>query len=341
MSCRRTAGFALNRQPHAQLVAILAVAAAIIVTAGVDSGLAQPLTCPAGTHLYQQGSQCCPLDEPPGPDGQCHSLCPAGSPLANDPINAEACFMGLAPQQHPAEEWNNAAAVCWDGSKPAGPGLNLTSELWGYWGSCRRPPGAACPFNYDMVQATNQPIGKQWPWSDWICVAAPQIPNCPWPQQVGIDGQCHDNLCPQDPNAYHWSPEPVFRVNQCCPDGQEPDPAHPGSCRACTPGQINVTGYCCPPNYKPGSGHWGGCVAVPVMPRRELPPPVTVMPPLPGPPPEVTPRYAPRYTPERRRHRPVTTRYHRERPSTATRSYRQERRGLRPVTPSYTPTPIR
>jgi hypothetical protein len=335
MTCGRTGTFALIRQRLAQLAGILAAAAAITFTVCAGSALAQ--SCPAGTHLYQ-GSQCCPIDEPPGPDGQCHSLCPAGSELANDPINVEACFMGLAPQHHPAE-WNNAAAVCWDGSKPKGPGLNVTSDLWGYWGSCPRPPGAACPFKYDMVQAKGQPIPKQWPWADWICVEAPQIPACQYFQEAGIDRQCHDNLCPRDPSTTHLVFLPVFRANQCCPNGQEPDPAAPGTCHACPPGQVTVTGFCCPPDYKPGSGHWGGCV--PVIPRRKLPPPVTVMPPLPGPPPEVTPGYVPRYVPERHRRRPVTRRYQHQRPSTVTPSYRHERRGLRPVTPSHTPSLLR
>ena len=323
----RSGVFGLISQRLAQLVGILAPAAVVNVIWCAGSALAQSPACPAGTHLYQ-GSQCCDFYTPPGPDGQCHSLCPAGSPQANDPTNEAACYYGLAPQQDPTNwpNWNNA--VCWDGSKPTRPVITTSSSGGPFFndGLCPRPPGAVCQLGSKMVPAQGQSNLR---WTDWTCQRDPQTPACHPPAQVGADGLCH-NLCPGTPAGGYLSGYPA---NQCCPDGQMPDPAAPGTCIACPPGQITVTGYCCPPNYKPGPGHWGSCV--PIIPRRELPPPVTVMPPLPGPPPEVTPRYVPRYLPERRRHRPATPRYHRERPSNVTPSHVNKRPRARPVTPSY------
>ena len=315
--------FATIRQRLAQLVGILAAAGAIIVIVEVSSALAQPLTCPAGTHLYQ-GSRCCDSDTPPGPDGQCHSMCPAGSPLPNDPINEAACAVGLAPQQDPAN-WNDAATVCWDGSNPAGPVWVTVRGIRGFnVDICPRPPGAVCSLGEEMVPVKSLPpappgcVPCQPLWTDWTCALDPFNPY-------------YSTAC-LTPSRSQFP----YSANQCCPNGQMPDLAAPGTCIACPPGQITVMGYCCPHNYKPGPGHWGGCV--PVIPRRELPPPVTVVPSLPGPPPEViTPRYVPSYLPERRRHRPATPQYRRERPSTVTPSYRSRSHGPRPERPSYSP----
>ena len=169
--------------------------------------------CPTGQP--GQGSQCCPLFAPPGPNGPCQSLCPSGSLNPSDPLNELACWLGLAAQQNPAN-WNAGAATCWNGSTPANGGVLQI-------GDCPMPPGAQCPIGFTQAPAQQ---GQPGAWTDWTCLPTQQELNCVQNGgEVGIDGACHPNLC----GGFRSGSLP-FPVDQCCPPGQTPDPANPGAC---------------------------------------------------------------------------------------------------------------
>ena len=183
------------------------------ITGSTPSNGGQGPWCPPGEQAGA-GSVCCSAGKTPGADGQCHSACPPGSPKADDPVNLIACYVGLAPQNDPAK-WNVAAAVCWDGSKPTGAGAGKPDMLLG---QCPQPPNAACPVG----AAWSQQPGF---WSNATCVTTAAQQQCiSQGQDVGFDGACYPDICPVGLSA--------FPVNQCCPLGTTPDPAHPGQCAA-------------------------------------------------------------------------------------------------------------
>ncbi len=223
----------------------------------------QPCSCPPGTS-QQQGLQCCPAMQVPGPSGQCASLCANG---ASDPLSGELCYFGLNPVD-PNNFPNNL--TCTDGT-PVNPN-NLQ-------GACPKPPGAQCPAGFTLIPAKHD--GNDW-WSDYTCDATAQEKMCPQPgpngglEQVGLDGQCHElcsngslafpitQCCPAGmvPNAFgicgppltlSCPPQQLSSTGQCCPPGQIPLPN--GQCGTaqnfCPPQQVSSTGQCCPPNTTP------------------------------------------------------------------------------------------
>ena len=180
------------------------------------------LACPAGTQ-GEPGYLCCdPMTTFPGLDGQCHSLCPPGSPSASDPLNVEACALGLNPQQDPGY-WHPNAATCWDGSKPAN-GSAPTPQP----GQCPMPPGAECPLGYTQVSAQGQANPQ---WTDYTCQETNLEQQCiAQGELVGPtssrSGQCFA-IC-------SGGGLPYLGV-QCCPSGTQPDVFNAGQCVAAVP----------------------------------------------------------------------------------------------------------
>ncbi|MBI4274479.1 MAG: hypothetical protein HY659_07245, partial [Rhizobiales bacterium] len=161
--------------------------------------------CPPGT-TPQPGLQCCPWGQVPGPTG-CQSLC------ANPADPPAACFAGFNP----------STGLCWDNTPPDAVG------------ACPIPPNAQCPAGFTMT-----PGVPGW-WSNDTCTPTPQQALCGLGQQVGLDNQCHADLCP--PGSAAWP------IQQCCPLGTVPNAL--GQCTACPPNQLTPAGICCPPGQQP------------------------------------------------------------------------------------------
>lgn len=232
--------------------------------------------CPPGT-MQKQGLQCCPWGQMPGPNGTCQSVCANG---AMDPASLTACILGFQPftgQPDPA------TLKCWDGSSPVNNGGSngLIDGL-----QCPQPPNFKCPAGF-VQQSTGGPDST---WSNGDCVPTQQEmtclmgPNTGTYPQIGLDGQCHQDLCPSG----SWA----LPIQQCCPAGTSPDAY--GKCTACPPSQQLNTGgmsVCCPAGTMPDPGTKACLQIAPVnappklCPDGKMPAPTGKCPPPPPPPP--------------------------------------------------------
>lgn len=196
-----------------------------------------PPLCPVGTHLEENGLQCCPLNQIPGPTGACRSPCANGS--LTDP-DASACLQGFQPTGLPRPN-----GICWNGTPPVQiAGCPPASELC--W-KCPKSPLKTCPAGWtEVVASAANPVGQFWWWSDRTCVPTATQLTCPPGQQVGLDGVCAQ-LCPA--GQISWS-----GVRRCCVNGTGPDAAG-----QCNPGFVvppqwfldyvaTGSGPCIPPN---------------------------------------------------------------------------------------------
>ncbi|MBK5959678.1 hypothetical protein CCR97_15910, partial [Rhodoplanes elegans] len=117
---------------------------------GPDGPWPPPPLCPVGTHLKENGLQCCPLNQIPGPTGACRSPCANGSTTDSD---ASACLQGFQPTGLPRPN-----GICWNGTAPVQiAGCPPASELC--W-KCPKSPLKTCPAGWtEVVASPASPVG--------------------------------------------------------------------------------------------------------------------------------------------------------------------------------------